>query len=187
MYIQVLVWTYSRMLSQRIRSKVKTRLRYYFFCWKSKYPCSQVSRDYCISGQNPNFRSILPVKNIFRVILASVSSYFRVLFQCRTWIDSDNFVIYVDDAICSENILRQLVDFAYTQNIQIRPGNDNTFGHKMVIFKGPPGPGCSTVLSQIGGHFHLRGRSFDKKWTARFVQTSCPVSTTRPGENFGVR
>jgi len=58
-----------------------------------------------------------------RVILASVSSYFRVLFQCRTWIDSDNFVIYVDDAICSENILRQLVDFAYTQNIQIRPDN----------------------------------------------------------------
>ena len=55
-----------------------------------------------------------------------MSSYFRVLFQCRTWIDSDNFVIYVDDAICSENILRQLVDFAYTQNIQIRPGNDNT-------------------------------------------------------------
>ena len=33
-------------------------------------------------------------------------------------------MIYVDDAICSENILRQLVDFAYTQNIQIRPGND---------------------------------------------------------------
>ena len=65
-----------------------------------------------------------PTKIIFRVILASVSSYFRVLFQCRTWIDSDNFVIYVDDAICSENILRQLVDFAYTQNIQIRPGND---------------------------------------------------------------
>ena len=44
MYIQVLVLTYSRMLSQRIRSKVKTRLRYYFFCWKSKYPCSQVSQ-----------------------------------------------------------------------------------------------------------------------------------------------
>ena len=63
-----------------------------------------------------------------------MSSYFRVLFQCRTWIDSDNFVIYVDDAICSENILRQLVDFAYTQNIQIRPGNDNTFEHQMVTF-----------------------------------------------------
>ena len=136
MYIQVLVWTYSRMLSQRIRSKVKTRLRYYFFCWKSKYPCSQVSHDYCISGQKRHFRSILPVKNIFRVILASVSSYFRVLFQCRTWIDSDNFVIYVDDAICSENILRQLVDFAYTQNIQIRPGNDNKYGPYHMGFNG---------------------------------------------------
>ena len=64
-----------------------------------------------------------------------MSSYFRVLFQCRTWIDSDNFVIYVDDAICSENILRQLVDFAYTQNIQIRPGNDNTIRHKLTIFE----------------------------------------------------
>ena len=80
----------------------------------------------------PYFRS----KIFFRVILASVSSYFRVLFQCRTWIDSDNFVIYVDDAICSENILRQLVDFAYTQNIQIRPGNDNTYGPYDMGFHG---------------------------------------------------
>ena len=76
-------------------------------------------------------------------------------------------MIYVDDAICSENILRQLVDFAYTQNIQIRPGNDNTFGHKMAIFEARSGvhgvePNRRSFSSPgtiLDGHLTNSGRS----------------------------
>ena len=82
MYIQVLVLTYSRMLSQRIRSKVKTRLRYYFFCWKSKYPCSQVSHDYCISGLKRHFRSTLPVHTSGQKCFQSYTRKRVKLFPC---------------------------------------------------------------------------------------------------------
>jgi len=63
--------------------------------------------------------------NAHRIILASVSSYFRSLFQRDQWHHhhptSSNSVINVDHAFCSETTLSQLVDFSYTQQVNLEP------------------------------------------------------------------
>jgi len=63
--------------------------------------------------------------NAHRIILASVSSYFRSLFQRDQWHPFDptssNSVINVDPAFCSETILHMLVDFSYTQTVPLEP------------------------------------------------------------------
>jgi kelch-like protein 10 len=58
-----------------------------------------------------------------RIILASVSSYFRTLFQRNIWSNDRDSVIYVDEQFCSENILTLLVDYSYSHSIKIDSEN----------------------------------------------------------------
>ena len=52
-----------------------------------------------------------------------MSSYFRSLFQRDEWQNgspiSSNSVISVDQSFCSVTVLKKLVDFAYTQKLEL--------------------------------------------------------------------
>lgn len=84
-----------------------------------------------------------------RIILASVSSYFRSLFKENVWTDDRDSVVHVDEQFCSEKILTLLVDYSYSHSINIDPDYvcdlivvADYYGFDDVIEK------CSTFIEQ---------------------------------------
>jgi len=55
-----------------------------------------------------------------RVILSSSSCYFEILFGCH-WRVSDASQVMINESICNGRIMKMLVEFAYSQELEITP------------------------------------------------------------------